>query len=1523
MFKYLNFIFVLAVWIASQKVAVAQTTYPVQVSTYMVPPYSLYLSDYYSGTRDKLVVQLVNRDMQNPTINVLLRMTITAGGVKLTTNPNSVTQPIAVDTGVPLRLTQDELAPYFQPANLVSQGFLAEGKLPEGVVEFCFQAIEAHTGRVVSLPSCTRAWVTSQKPPLLSLPLNNENILFREPLNLMFQWTPRHQGLTYVEYEFILKELWDNGMTPQAAFAYSPEIVRETVHSTSYIYGAMQPPLLPGKRYAWAVRAVARDGVDVTNVFQNDGLSEIRWFTLQDNCAPPTVVTATAERRAINLEWKSVPENIGFTVSYRPMPKDGSSSNDDWKELESQESHVIVNGLKNGTTYQYRVGNYCMAGQPVYSPLFTITLPSTDSARLAQCGIMPAINLTNKEPIKELKTAEVFKANDYPITITKISGAGGTYTGEGWTIIPFLEDAKIAVKFTSITINTDKQMIDGYVETKYDKNEGQIANLDKLTEGGFDVGTVKTGITKVDYKFDFAIPGVDAFSLNDEGQLVIKDVDGTPHTVDTSDKTGQGNEGSKVQVFPMTVQDKNGNVYQVEKVVEKDASGNEHEVAKATYIGKASDPLTADNFDATQLDGDKAIVKFSKGEGYYAFDEWLDYYDKVALIKPKYEDPLYNGYHVPWKLLVEGKTDVVKANIEVKDKTIDPKKVIFKTPKGTEFKADYNEANKEYTIQLVAGPVNDVQEIYALHPKSDGKYYNLGKLSLATYAAQTYDVVLVPVAVPVGSGNETGYVDADAIKQTLNDTCGQVGVTWNVTRDDPFEYSGEYHLMANSTGLATYNEAMRALNNAYKEGRPKVYNANVNVLFFLLNSGSSDHSRDFNGFMPRGAQFGYIFTSEMATANIPATVAHELGHGRWKLFHTFDEHYGGFDEAKNTDNLMAYANGQHIAKWQWDVMNDPAWIVNIFEGDDKGAYYSKTEMIEFLKTVKANNKKYANTNDPQTGAYLTKQVVTKDDIQDQKIIDFMSSVSLYQPRWPEKINDPQIGPFVSMLQRADKNDEWKKLIDASADPVPYDRNPIMLAKKMEIETDTKEKFTLSMNGYSLGDKSITLYAYQTQIDDGVKLTFFNALKATSGVPNAADEKNKVNILKAFDITVHSKNLDEFKKYIELRGSIDIVEEDSKNEDVIIEVNRKRSNKYITVSELTILGTNLKGGVLELGIGTDEESKSNCSDYKASCFECKRIPNGEYPFKVSDETLPQGQHKYKTLQLLNTTVNGSKRDGILIHMGDDISWTQGCLLAMYDNEIEEIIQDDANIDSRFMGYVDKIDEKNASRAFIFSIIEFIEQKEQALGKSLNKKVIIKSDPNEQTLNVSMTYFDQLQKANRNYFEKNLYNKAAEQFNLFARDFQGKAIQDLIGTKLTEYTSTLIGSLTKKTYSESDTKALYESKWKELMDKNSSFTFSLMQDQLSKKVEDFRSVLKTAITTLITDGEVLNALFQSSSNTLLRRNVFNSFRVIDGSTSKIGPFVTSNYLPGDYDKILSDTKSKMISAELANLVKNLKD
>ncbi len=493
----------------------AQTTYPVQVNVNLVPPYSLYLDDYATGARERLSVTLVNRDVQRPSTMVRLKLTIKANGFTITSNDYAPFTPITIEPNMPYRLSQEELAQYFNPQNLTAGGtgslaWQKDRKLPEGMIEFCFEAIEQQTGRKLSLPGCGMAWVSTQKPPTLSLPFNGETVQYRDPLNLLFQWTPRHSGLANVEYQLIIKQLWDNGLKPEAAWAYSTEILRETVKPTSLLYGVTMPPLTPGMRYAWAVQAIAKDGFDEVRVFENNGLSEIRWFTLADYCPPPAGVTAKADNGRISLEWVPLPEHIDFTVSYRKKGVEGA----EWFYTKTNLPRLTLYDVQPGYTYEYRIGSACKPETPIYGDTYTIAIPAVDTSYNPSCGKLPAVDVSNQNRLQALAPGEMFMASDFPVYVTGVSGSNGTFSGEGYTIMPKLFlSAKLAVRWSNITINTDRRMVEGWVDGIYDEANSQIVDIEEYEQAVKELGILISG--RIQALYDKIVAGIEDAVLAD------------------------------------------------------------------------------------------------------------------------------------------------------------------------------------------------------------------------------------------------------------------------------------------------------------------------------------------------------------------------------------------------------------------------------------------------------------------------------------------------------------------------------------------------------------------------------------------------------------------------------------------------------------------------------------------------------------------------------------------------------------------------------------------------------------------------------------------------------------------------------------------------------------------------------------------------------------------------------------------------------------------------------------------------
>jgi hypothetical protein len=376
-------------------------------------------------------------------------------------------------------------------------------------------------------------------------------------------------------------------------------------------------------------------------------------------------------------------------------------------------------------------------------------------------------------------------------------------------------------------------------------------------------------------------------------------------------------------------------------------------------------------------------------------------------------------------------------------------------------------------------------------------------------------------------------------------------------------------------------------------------------------------------------------------------VAHELGHGKFLLKHPFVKDYK-LPRGK-TDNLMDYAPGaRHIAKWQWDLMHDPGVVARVFERDKDAMIYTNKEIVKLLNKIRksAGTKSTVGT------------IVRKDDIfQEQFIRDSVTKVGITKEE------------FLATLTH-EQAEAMKK--QNTTDPV-WDGNHVTLANKAHIKlkldgiADSVE-FVVSANGYSATNMIFT--AWITMEDNNNKMVFYNAVYADKNDNKISKTDIKAN-RKAFDITVHESEglgtFEQLKSYLKIKGTIDFSE--APGDKVVLELNRKKSNDYVTLGELKIRNTDIKFFTLELGRDINNSSTSNCSTKKHDQYLCGRIKSGTYKFEMNDGGGTAIRHRYKSLRLDSVPCRG----GILIHRGNAYSWTQGCILLMVANEVDNILE----------------------------------------------------------------------------------------------------------------------------------------------------------------------------------------------------------------------------------------------------------
>ena len=882
--------------------------YPVHATVQWPSPQSPHLVDYYSGSRDRLIITLHNRDLQQPLLLARLRLQIKSNGFLAQTREELSYPQLELMAGVPTRLTATDLMPYLRPESLLINGRLRNGQFPTGFTEISVQVVDYYSQQVLSSWHTARAYLDSKQPPMLNLPQRDEQVAYRDPLFIRFQWYPRHQGLAGTEYEFVLKELPDNGAAPQAAFAYGNEIYRTRTRHTTLNYTHLEPILLPNRRYAWQVQAIARDGVDELGLFEHGGFSEIYWFTLNENCPVPTGLKADPRYAKVDFSWNRVVGATGYMLACRPKT---SKDIYEWSEVQSYGERMTLAQLKPGWTYEWRVGTLCTGDKPIYSAIQEVTLPKSNVDLLRDCGKEPPRPNLSPDPALDIQVGDtVTIGGDYPMVITQLQSLGdGWYSGRGTTrLSSIIELPRVALRFDRLRINIEKCQIDGLVEAIYADQPGGIADLDKIDDGGKRVQPSKLRIRE--RKVDFALGDMPEMSFDPEtGELEMTDAEGKPQRIKLDLPEG----GASASAFPMIITDSKGDSYQLSPGESSEVSSSGASSSTSSTEGRVGTKQglkverveRIGSFDASRLAHGIGPVRFEpSAQARYAFDSGTESWYQRSVKLDEYYKPFAKDYIAPWKLVPVGEQDVVVARYEG-EKAIDLSRVRFATsPNSPALPAELHEESKTWSLKL---PGTDAQSSYDVYAIYEGQV--IGKLRVVSYPKQSYRVRLVSV-----NGQRVG--DVSELSQHLNNIYQQVGVEFRLAETDSFQAElSNRHI----------RQDLKKLRDSYEEQHPL---GKDEVCVFVLSSELSKSSKleDVEGLMPRKSRFGYIFTGNSPNGKgLARTLAHELGHGLFTLQHSFDDEYGGKQSQDKTANLMDYTEGAtKLVAFQWNIISNPA-----------------------------------------------------------------------------------------------------------------------------------------------------------------------------------------------------------------------------------------------------------------------------------------------------------------------------------------------------------------------------------------------------------------------------------------------------------------------------------------------------------------------------------------------------------------------------------------------------------------------
>lgn len=911
-------------------------TFPISITTQITQPSPIYLTKYADATtiNSPIKIQLVLNDLTISNRQVRLKIYFQGNGISFSTNDFVVgAKPLYLEGGFPLQLTNVDLAPYFEYQNLLglNQNQYAQ-PLPEGIYNIYVEVYDFATGKKLSKKTGSTTIIFQNDPPFLNLPLNNASIMQQNIQNIVFSWTPRSINVSNVEYEFSLVEIWDNYTPVQNAFAYSPPLYTTTTKMTTLQYSMSEPQLIPGKKYAWRIKAKAIMGAEEIGVFKNNGYTEIFAFTYEVYCTSPiAIATSGVSENQAKITWSGNIENYDYQVKYREK-----NSNSQWYQVVTPRENITLSNLKPNTTYEFTVGASCDLGKYVHSTINEFTTIAKDEIAFAGCGIKPDPNdLANKTPLPNLYPNDVVSAGDFPIVVLHATGSNGNFSGDGYVTLPFLEkfrklidaaDAfagkdengksksnigqytRIRITFSNIGLNTDFKLISGEIVASYDPNWSSMVDGDKIITDVFGTDGKPTE-GKVNYEVKSAV-------LNTDGSITLTGPNGQITNLPKSsyDQVYTDSTGKTISIPA------NG---KGEPTISSPATGGKSLATNTNGVSDSGEVLQISSPDVT--------IEFKDGSNSkYAFDQKPDK-GSPKLIETYETIPMQNGkvYNVNYKAVSDlngPETFIAEANFK-NGKTKDD--IVFKTNSGatvnskwiTENKAEIT-VNKTLTFSKgsIIATVKGNQE---KDPKDATK--TIETKSEVAGKVNVWQLTQKPViSITLLSVNGAAIPNKNSAKDYLNQVYNKVGIKFDVTTQDVTISSLPNEIECGDSDLLNvYTGGQNDIISQIESNADFVYNEKT---YYVLYTGKSGQN-GYDGFMPLGGQYAFVFDNSLKTA------AHELGHGIFGLKHPFSKD----SESRLTNLLMDYGDGTVLSHNDWDIIHSGGWKFYGFQKSSSGA----------------------------------------------------------------------------------------------------------------------------------------------------------------------------------------------------------------------------------------------------------------------------------------------------------------------------------------------------------------------------------------------------------------------------------------------------------------------------------------------------------------------------------------------------------------------------------------------------------
>lgn len=882
--------------------AKAQTSYPVQVNVMVTPPNSVYLTDYYARGSEKLKVQLLLKEVDRPSFPVKLRFKIEGSALRLTSRPGVNLPPFTLQGGVMVEAAGDLLAPYLSLNALVAEGADASSFQGKGLrMADGFYKVEVwaeEMGRSVRVSNIATTFISTMlyQSPVITSPIDKAILPDQGIQNIIFQWMPRHLGASLdvtqsTYYKVRLVEVWPRERDPQEAIRSSKPLYEGLSNSTTFVYGAGQPTLISGRRYALQVQA---QDADQRDLFVGQGYSNVVCFTYGEECqAPQGLKVEVNGPNNANALWTSNPRNTGYTFAYRKVYGLDTA----WVEQPMGIASYSLSGLTPVTSYQARVSATCGLSKSIWSQPRAFTTADRPEIKF-ECGKNPNIpTITDRTLYPNLKDGDRISAADFKVEILTVSLGSRGYSGSGIARIPFLRNAPAFCSFKDVKVNKDLQLYEGALVLADSVTVIDKKKVDEAVRLGKDViNSLKDKNPNTTVIVAPVSGTVTAVNITTSSSGDATTMTGGTSTVAVTTSTGQtvtSTPGTNTKVV-----DESGNVV----AISKNGTATQGKYDKNAFGQGATNSEVAQA--ATDDKLPKVTLTLDTSKPYYGYDT--------------------SAGGEPWVSIQTGKSVSLTASVDLRHSSHKATDIRYRTNDGMVV-----DATGSNPATLTAKGLYSGTAIPILAVADTGKVDSLktsfvcGKINTVGYDPEYRRVWLVPV--------NGAKVDKEAIAKKLSAVYRQAVVEWDVQCDPKTmsltltdeELKG---ICKNITvGIASnYTiEQQAVLKKFGREPEERSY-----ILFMV-----DGKAGDATGFMPLNRSAGFIYLQGQSTDAVARTVAHELGHGAFGLAH---EGRAKDNTLAATDNLMDYSGGIALTKAQWDAIHSEYRRLKWFQDKEEG-----------------------------------------------------------------------------------------------------------------------------------------------------------------------------------------------------------------------------------------------------------------------------------------------------------------------------------------------------------------------------------------------------------------------------------------------------------------------------------------------------------------------------------------------------------------------------------------------------------